>query len=101
MKYMIEEGNVVRILTYHSEKASYLLLQVVEESRTYGDILQEDFVDSYMNLTLKSVMGLKWASTYCSQTQYLLKTDDDIFVNVPVLLTYLQEASKTRWITGE
>ncbi|KAG0719393.1 Beta-1,3-galactosyltransferase 1 [Chionoecetes opilio] len=74
--------------------------QVVEESRTYGDILQEDFVDSYMNLTLKSVMGLKWTSIYCPQAQYFLKTDDDIFVNVPVLLTYLQESAKTRWITG-
>lgn len=76
-------------------------LQVVEESRTYGDILQEDFTDSYMNLTLKSVMALKWTSTHCQQAQYLLKTDDDIFVNVPTLLTYLQEAGKTRWITGE
>ncbi|XP_050708526.1 beta-1,3-galactosyltransferase 1-like isoform X1 [Eriocheir sinensis] len=77
-----------------------LQTQVVEESRTYGDILQEDFTDSYMNLTLKSVMGLKWTATHCQQAQYLLKTDDDIFVNVPTLLTYLQEAGKTRWITG-
>ncbi|XP_071530209.1 beta-1,3-galactosyltransferase 1-like isoform X2 [Panulirus ornatus] len=74
--------------------------QVVEESRTYGDILEEDFVDSYMNLTLKSVMGLKWASSYCQQAQYIMKTDDDMFINIPSLLTYLQEAARSRWMTG-
>ncbi|KAG7161061.1 Beta-1-3-galactosyltransferase 1-like 7 [Homarus americanus] len=73
---------------------------VVEESRTYGDILQEDFVDSYMNLTLKSVMGLKWASTYCQQAHYVMKTDDDMYVNIPSLITYLQESRRSRWITG-
>ncbi|XP_045122375.1 beta-1,3-galactosyltransferase 1-like [Portunus trituberculatus] len=96
----LSPSNAKLVFLLANPNDSELQRQVVEESRTYGDILQEDFVDSYMNLTLKSVMGLKWASNYCSQAQYLLKTDDDIFVNVPVLLTYLQEASKTRWITG-
>nr|XP_027223520.1 beta-1,3-galactosyltransferase 1-like [Penaeus vannamei] len=79
---------------------SRIQTQVVEESRTHGDILQEDFVDSYMNLTIKSVMGLKWASTHCPQARFLMKTDDDMFINVPSLLTYLQEASASTWITG-
>lgn len=32
------------------------------ESRGYRDILQEDFLDSYNNLTLKALMMVKWAS---------------------------------------
>ena len=32
------------------------------EAEKYGDVLVEDFVDSYANLTLKTMMGLKWAS---------------------------------------
>ena len=75
--------------------------QVVQEQRQFGDILQEDFVDSYMNLTLKSVMGLKWASRRCPSARFLMKTDDDMFVNVPKLLDYLTKAQKERWITGE
>ena len=43
------------------------------------------FQDIYYNLTLKTVMGLKWSSIYCSQAKYVMKTDDDIFVNVPLL----------------
>ncbi len=49
------------------------------------DVLQEDFVDSYHNLTIKTMMGLKWAAVFCPQAKFLLKTDDDIFVNLPLL----------------
>ncbi|XP_076030130.1 beta-1,3-galactosyltransferase 1-like [Oratosquilla oratoria] len=74
--------------------------QVVEEYRTHGDVLQEDFLDSYLNLTLKTVMGLKWAWRHCPQARFVLKTDDDMYVNVPLLLGMLQEQGSTRYITG-
>ena len=63
------------------------------ESRLYGDIIQEDFVDTYKNLTLKTVMGLKWVSAYCSKAKFALKVDDDTVVNVGNLLAYLNETS--------
>ena len=43
------------------------------------------FQDSYHNLTLKTVMGLKWVKDHCSQARFVMKTDDDIFVNLPKL----------------
>lgn len=39
--------------------------QVVKEAELYNDILQEDFVEHYSNLTLKSLYILKWASKPC------------------------------------
>ena len=30
-------------------------------------------------------MGLKWTSIFCPQTKFVLKTDDDIYVNVALL----------------
>lgn len=35
------------------------------EAEAYNDILQEDFIEHYHNLTLKSLFILKWASTRC------------------------------------
>lgn len=65
-----------------------------EEASQYGDIIQEDFIDSYNNLTLKSVMLLKWVVTHCDKSvRYILKTDDDMFVNVPNLVRALRNKS--------
>lgn len=60
------------------------------EAEQYNDIVQEDYIDSYKNLTYKGIMALKWISTYCKQAKYILKTDDDIFVNIFTLIKHLQ-----------
>ena len=59
-----------------------LFASLLKENVKYGDILMGDFDDSYRNLTLKSIMALKWISTYCSNAKYVIKADDDAFVNI-------------------
>lgn len=39
--------------------------KIYDESDTYRDLIQESFIDSYNNLTLKSIMMLKWVSNNC------------------------------------
>lgn len=39
--------------------------QIDEEDYIYNDLIQERFLDSYDNLTLKSVMMLKWVKNNC------------------------------------
>ena len=76
------------------------LTQLVQlESERYGDIVQEDFVDSYRNLTYKAIAGLKWAATYCSRASYILKTDDDILVNLPRVVKYINEVVEPQYGT--
>ena len=60
------------------------------ESNIYQDILQENFQDSYKNLTHKGIMSLKWANEYCSNAKYYMKTDDDITLNLFTLLINLK-----------
>jgi len=72
--------------TTSSEQQEALLF----ESEQYGDITQEDFVDTYHNLTYKAVAALKWISNYCTKAKYVLKTDDDIFVQSFGLIARLQ-----------
>lgn len=60
------------------------------EFNIYSDLIQGNFRDSYRNLTYKFIMGLKFVTYYCKQATYVLKTDDDTFVNMPVLLNYIK-----------
>ncbi|XP_061185755.1 beta-1,3-galactosyltransferase 1-like [Saccostrea echinata] len=56
--------------------------RIEAENMIYHDILQEDFVDAYMNLTYKTIMAFKWASTTCKQAKFVMKADDDMYVNL-------------------
>lgn len=41
--------------------------KLISESQTYDDLIQENFMDSYNNLTLKAVMMLKWVVNNCER----------------------------------
>ncbi|XP_045211240.2 beta-1,3-galactosyltransferase 1-like [Mercenaria mercenaria] len=55
---------------------------IEKEFKLYGDIVQGSFIDSYHNLSHKSVMGYKWATERCRNAKYVIKTDDDIVINM-------------------
>lgn len=82
---------VVFLLADPGEAA--LAQDLLAENYAYGDLVQEDFAESFENLALKSVMGLKWFVTRCPGAAFALKTDDDIFVHVPNLLSALDGPS--------
>lgn len=60
-----------------------------QENLQYNDIIQGNFIDSYRNMTYKHIMALKWFVYNCRHVNYLLKTDDDVFVNTPLLYDFL------------
>lgn len=60
-----------------------------KENELYGDIIQSNFIDHYSNLTLKTISMFEWIKTYCSESHFVLKTDDDMFINMPLLLTFI------------
>jgi len=66
------------------------------EANEYGDILQGEFHDSFRNLTLKEIMFLNWLPKHCPKTQFIFKGDDDIFANVPNIITYLHTLTKSQ-----
>ncbi|CAG9763218.1 unnamed protein product [Ceutorhynchus assimilis] len=76
------------MLGYSENKATEMEIEI--ESHIYMDIVQGNFIDSYKNLTYKSVMSLKYVVYHCPQTTYVLKVDDDSFVNTPLLMNFLK-----------
>ncbi|KAK4885741.1 hypothetical protein RN001_002012 [Aquatica leii] len=64
------------------------------ENDIYRDIIQENFIDTYNNLTIKSVMLLKLIKDECSESvKFIMKTDDDTFVNLPNLISTLRNTN--------
>lgn len=75
-------------------------IELIRENNVYHDIIQEDFEDSYKNLSLKSVAMLKWVKEYCSQADYVMKADDDMYINLPNAVKDLQNRKDNRFIMG-
>ncbi|XP_060928579.1 UDP-GlcNAc:betaGal beta-1,3-N-acetylglucosaminyltransferase 8 [Limanda limanda] len=59
------------------------------EAKHFGDILQWDFQESFFNLTLKGNSFLQWTLTNCPQASFIFSGDDDVFVNTPAMLRFL------------
>lgn len=57
-----------------------------QESVAFGDIIQQDFMDTYYNLTLKTLMGMEWVTKFCPSVSYIMKIDNDMFLNVDFLV---------------
>ena len=77
----------------HDDSLSNILLQ--NEHEVYGDVIQESFIDSYRNLTYKSIFTWKWISGYCrGNADYIVKTDDDVFVRVNNMLKLIHKLSE-------
>ena len=56
--------------------------KVYKENDKHGDIIQGDFIDTYHNLSYKASMGNFWVSEFCEQAEFVVKTDDDWFVDL-------------------
>ncbi|XP_019381078.1 PREDICTED: beta-1,3-galactosyltransferase 5 [Gavialis gangeticus] len=68
---------------------------VLVESQAYKDIIQKGFIDTYYNLTLKTMMGMEWVHKFCQQSSFVMKTDTDVFVNVFYLTELLLRKNKS------
>ena len=65
-----------------------ILQQLYEEGKTYHDLLMEDFEESFYKLSFKVMVGLAWLNKNLKY-DFLLKCDDDVFVNVDELMKVL------------
>ena len=64
-------------------------IKVINENLAHHDIIQGDFIDSFENITRKCLIALHWINEYCTNARYVLKADDDIFINTFALVEYL------------
>ena len=91
---------VVFLLGHIGNDTSPLQVNVSKESDEFDDIIQEDFIDTYANLTVKSLMLLKWYTQHCHTVPYVLKTDDDMYINLKNLFRVVETNKKPNLLLG-
>ncbi|PRD35197.1 UNVERIFIED_CONTAM: Beta-1-3-galactosyltransferase 2 [Trichonephila clavipes] len=82
-------------------KNSRYRTRIWDENTKFHDIIQATFLDTYTNLTLKTISVLKWISEACSFVKYVLKVDDDMFINVENFLNLTEMKNHSKAIMGE
>ncbi|XP_059174978.1 beta-1,3-galactosyltransferase 1-like [Physella acuta] len=65
------------------------LPELIQEMFLYKDMLLGTYEDTYRNLTHKVLHGFHWSSSHCPAS-YVIKTDDDCFVNTHLVYKFLQ-----------
>ncbi|XP_054636424.1 N-acetyllactosaminide beta-1,3-N-acetylglucosaminyltransferase 2a [Dunckerocampus dactyliophorus] len=60
------------------------------EAELHGDLLQWEFRDTFLNLTLKEALFLDWFHHNCPRARYVLKADDEVLVNTLRVLDFLE-----------
>ncbi|XP_071003188.1 beta-1,3-galactosyltransferase 1-like isoform X2 [Oncorhynchus clarkii lewisi] len=82
------------------EETEQLQEKVLQESKEHQDLLQSDFIDSYKNLTIKTMVMMEWLSSRCPNASYAMKIDSDMFLNVNTLVNMLLHAPTQNYQTG-
>lgn len=75
---------------------------LVKENQQHHDLIQSDFVDSYHNLTIKTMMMLEWLTANCAEASYVMKIDSDMYLSVQNLVKLLLDPKTARqdYMTG-
>ena len=98
-KAVLNDMKVIFVLAQPRDDSTQT--QIITESERFGDILQFNFIDDYHNLTLKAVALLRWIALKCTTSAYIVKTDDDIIVNVERLRQNIDKRIFLSGITGK
>ncbi|XP_020779482.2 beta-1,3-galactosyltransferase 1-like [Boleophthalmus pectinirostris] len=73
-----------------------------QENDQHHDLIQNDFVDSYVNLTIKTMVIMHWLSMHCTNAVFAMKIDSDMFLNIDNLVDMLKkpEIPRVNYLTG-
>ena len=87
------EINIVFIIGMPTRGSKYRNIEsiILNEGNKYQDILQISTVDRSDNLSAKSLAFFGWAREFCTNIEFLLKCDDDVFVNILQLYKLLSD----------
>lgn len=80
---------------HDAQKRASVQAALLQEDRVHQDLIQQDFLDTFHNLTRKLILQFQWAHEHCHWACFLMSADDDVFVHMPNLVRYLRQLQGT------
>ena len=74
-------------------------LEIQHEASLFNDILILNMTDSYDNLVIKVFSGLLWSIVHINP-RFILKADDDVYVRIPYLISWLENYGSDKLYGG-
>lgn len=84
---------IERVFSLGATSSLNLQRKVDEEFTQEGDLLQQNFLDSYYNTTYKNMMAFQWIAKYCGNARDILFVDEDRFIYPRGIVRYLSNLS--------
>jgi len=74
---------------------------VILENNKHGDIVQASVIETYKNLTRKTLHAFQWVMDSYSEAEYFFKVDDDVFIHISNLMIALNNYNLTNSVAGD
>ncbi|CAL1534386.1 unnamed protein product [Lymnaea stagnalis] len=97
-RQMVAEVRLIFVLEVSEDPIDNDL--ATKESDKYGDIVLVDVQETSQPASRKVLSGFKWVLQHCTGTQYIIKVEEDTFLDVPLLLSVLANQDLTNMIFG-
>ena len=68
--------------------------EIEKENAVYKDIIQQTIAEGYDALTVRTLMIFEWVVRNASETNFLLKMDDDTFVQLEQIVAFLRTVTR-------
>ncbi|XP_070542755.1 UDP-GalNAc:beta-1,3-N-acetylgalactosaminyltransferase 1-like isoform X2 [Ptychodera flava] len=97
-----KQRNILTMFVVGKTKEDEGLTKRLEnEARLFKDVIMANFIDTYENLTLKTISSLQWATHLCPSALFVLKIDADMMVNFGNFIPYLETVPRSNFVAGQ
>lgn len=90
LRVWAKERNQTILFFLSNPTDASLRKQIKSESKLYRDIILLPIDESYYLLAFKVLAIMNWARNNCLKIKFLIKSDDDMFINLPSLYKFLE-----------
>ncbi|CAK5096223.1 unnamed protein product [Meloidogyne enterolobii] len=89
------EGIIIRYVIggpkLKEENSTLLENKLQGEQKNFGDLIRYSIEDGYNNLHFKMGAAYQWQQKFCSNAEFVMKTDDDTIVDLPRLEFWIEK----------